>query len=105
MFCIMNNTPLLPKVGHDILEEEEIAFKFLSKGIKCKLYRNDGSCKPAIIDLTDQYLLRAYKYPDGEIKRKYTLSIRQIKDWQFSFKTEKEAWKNSVFIKGKAGIF
>lgn len=53
MFCIMNNTPLLPKVGHDILEEEEIAFKFLSKGIKCKLYRNDGSCKPAIIDLTD----------------------------------------------------
>ena len=42
-----------------------MAFKYLSKGVKCKLYRSDGSYKSAIVDLTNDYVIRAYKYPDG----------------------------------------
>jgi len=37
----------------------------MRKGFKCQLYRTDGSHKPAIIDLDEEYNLRAYKAPDG----------------------------------------
>lgn len=49
-------------------------------------------------------MIRAYKYPDGEIKKKYVISIRQLRDWQFGFQANDDAWKKSVFMKDK-GVF
>lgn len=31
------------------------------------------------------YMIRAYKYPNGDIKKKYTMSVRELRDWQFFF--------------------
>jgi hypothetical protein len=35
--------------------------------------------------MNDDYQLRAYKHPDGEIKTKYVIDIRTIKDYQFEY--------------------
>ena len=71
----------------------------LTKGFQCKLFRMDGSSKSAIVDINEMYMIRAYKYTDGEIKKKYVISIRQLRDWQFLFEPADDAWKNSVFNK------
>lgn len=49
-------------------------------------------------------MIRAYKYPDGEVKRKYFMGIRQLRDWQFFYDSNDEAWKLSVFNKER-GMF
>lgn len=64
----------------------------------------DGSSKSAKVDIDEVYMIRAYKYPDGEIKKKYTISIRQLRDWQFNFEPNDEVWKTSVFSKDR-GVF
>lgn len=74
-------------------------YKTLLKGYKCKLYRLDGSYKDATIDINEKYMLRAYKHPNGEIKNKYVIGIRQIKDWQFDYRNSPNSWKASVFTK------
>lgn len=38
-------------VSSDIVKEEDFAYKMLTKGFECKLYRIDGSYKSAIIDI------------------------------------------------------
>jgi hypothetical protein len=78
--------------------------KILTKGIQCKLFRVDGSCKNAVVDLDEMYVLRAYKYPDGEIKNKYCISVRKLRDWQFSFEHNTDVWKNSIFPKEKGTL-
>ena len=49
------------------------------KGFKCRLFRIDGSCKDGIVRL-DRLMksMVAFKYPDGEIKRKYQLPLASI---------------------------
>jgi hypothetical protein len=47
--------------------------------------------------MDEEYNLRAYKYPDGEIKKKYVINIRSIKDFQFDYEASSEQWKLSVF--------
>lgn len=64
----------------------------------------DGSSKSAKVDIDEMYQIRAYKFPDGEIKKKYVISIRQLRDWQFIFEQNSDVWKNSVFAKEK-GVF
>lgn len=49
------------------------------------LYRDDGSIKDALVDIDDDFKIRAYKYPDGEVKKKYTFELSQLKDYQFDF--------------------
>jgi hypothetical protein len=71
----------------------------LASGIQCKLFRVDGSYKNAVVDIDEMYVIRAYKYPDGEIKKKYSISIRKLRDWQFFFHQNTDVWKNSVFHK------
>lgn len=69
----------ISEAGH----EEE--YQQLKKGFRCLLFRLDGSSKKAIIDMNEDYQLRAYKYPDGEIKQKYVIDIKSIKDFQFNY--------------------
>lgn len=45
----------------------------------------DGSSKKAFIDMNEEYQIRAYKFPDGEIKKKYIIDIKNIKDFQFNY--------------------
>ena len=71
------------------------------KGYKCKLFRADGSSKNAVIDISEEYVLRAYKFPEGEIKSKYMINTRQIRDWQFNYKNSPYSWKTSIFAKEK----
>jgi hypothetical protein len=59
----------------------------IKRGIRCKLYRADGSKKDAKVDIDDDFKIRAYKFPDGEIKKKYTFELTQLKDYQFDFST------------------
>jgi len=47
------------------------------------------------------YNLRAYKAPDGEVKEKYVVGVKQLRDWQFSYELADDAWKSSVFVKDK----
>jgi hypothetical protein len=47
------------------------------------------------------YVIRAYKYPDGEIKKKYCIGIRKLRDWQFCFEQNSNVWRYSVFPKEK----
>ena len=101
-FIIFNDPE--PLVSNQNNEAEEKAFHILKKGIKCKLFRLDGSSKKAIIDMNDDYVLKAYKFPDGEVKKKYTLPIRNIKDWRFHYNQNmdpntKNLWKHSLFAK------
>lgn len=63
----------------------EQSFQLLRAGFKCNLYRMDGSSKKAVVDINEEYELRAYKYPGGEIKRKYVIDIKNLKDFQFSY--------------------
>lgn len=69
----------------------------MKKGFKCKLYRADGSFKEAKIDMDQDYNFRAYKYPDGQIKSKYVVNVRHIRDFQVEYQKHNELWKNSVF--------
>ena len=39
------------------------------------------------------------------MKKKYTMSIRQIRDWQFVLNTNDDVWRNSVFARSKGGLF
>ena len=72
--------------------------------MKCKLYRSDGSSKKAWIDMNEDYQIRAYKYPDGEIKNKYVIDIRSIKDFQFTYPITSELWQATLFTQEK-GLF
>jgi hypothetical protein len=47
------------------VKEEDFAYKMLTKGFQCKLFRIDGSSKNAIVDIDEMYMIRAYKYPGG----------------------------------------
>lgn len=54
--------------------------------------------------MNDNYTLHAYKFPDGEIKNKYTLPLRNIKDWRFHYNPEMDPdtrllWKHSTFAR------
>ena len=101
LFAILNRESHLLPLAYRSPAEEEKAFKTMRKGFRCKLYRVDGSYKSAKIDIDDEYNLRAYKHPDGELKAKYILGIRQIKDWQFDFSSSPNSWKSSPFTKEK----
>ncbi len=70
----------------------------------CDLYRIDGSSKKAKIMLNEQNNLVAFKYPDGQIKNKYSLSLKNLRDWQFDYQKTSRQWKLSVFSKSK-GLF
>ena len=106
LFAVLNHEKkIFPPHGSQIGKDEDQAMKVLKKGFKGKLYRADGSSKQAIIDMNEENIIKAYKYPDGEIKKKYTMSIRQIRDWQFIFNANDDAWRNSVFAKSKGGLF
>lgn len=74
----------------------------MSKGFQCKLFRIDGSHKHAVIDIDDEYCIRAYKYPNGEVKSKYVFGLRKLRDWNFFYNSNDEVWKQSVFNKDKA---
>jgi len=73
-------------------------------GIRCWLYRTDGSYKEAKIDIDEEYNLRVYKNPNGEIKKKYTANIRHIREFQIDFENCKELWSKSIFEESK-GLF
>ena len=79
-----------------------MAYQFLLKGFKCKLFRADGSYKSGVIDINEEHMVRAYKYPGGEIKNKYTMSIRQIRDWQFDYRNSPNSWRSSIFPQEKS---
>ena len=68
------------------------------------MYRTDGSSKKAVIDMNEECELRAYKYPDGEVKSKYIVDIRNIKDFQFDYPHSNELWQSTLFGQMK-GIF
>lgn len=74
----------------------------MKKGFKCKLFRADGSHKQAKIDIDDEYNIRVYKYPDGEIKSKYVLNINHIRDLQIDFREKDELWSHTVFSMEKS---
>lgn len=54
--------------------------------------------------MSDDCVLKAYTFPDGEVKKKYTLPIRKIKDWRSHYSQNielknKNLWKHSLFAK------
>ncbi len=59
----------------------------------------DGSSKTAIVKIDSEFNIVAYKAPDGEIKKKYTINIVNMRDWQFGYKKDSRQWKLSVFAK------
>lgn len=65
MFTVLNKGRKLVDVGPEIAKEEDFAYRTLSKGFQCKLFRMDGSSKNAVVDINEMYMIRAYKYPDG----------------------------------------
>ncbi len=89
-------------------ETDEIAqegqYQQLKKGFKCKLFRIDGSSKKAVVDMNDEFEIRAYKFPDGEIKKKYVVDIKNIKEFQFNYPSSEELWNSTVFSIEK-GLF
>lgn len=46
----------------------------------------------------------AFKYPDGEMKKKYTINLKNLRDFQFDYQKGSRQWKVSVFNKNK-GMF
>ncbi len=48
--------------------------------------------------------MRAYKFPGGEVKRKYVIDIKNLKDFQFNFPVSEELWGSTVFTMEK-GLF
>ena len=56
------------------------------------MYRRDGSCKKAMVSMTADYILRGYKFPDGEIKDKYKVHILNIKDSCFKYDSKMPIW-------------
>lgn len=54
--------------------------------------------------MNDEYEIRAYKFPDGEIKKKYIIDIKNIKDFQFNYSISEELWSSTVFSIEK-GLF
>ena len=91
----------LDEVGN---KSEVEYYNIMKKGFKCILYRSDGSCKEAKVDIDEEYSFRAYKYPDGEVKKKYCVNIRHIREFQLEFQKHPELWKRSVFASDK-GMF
>ena len=69
----------------------------MKNGFKVRLYRADGSHKHAKIDIDDEYNIRVYKYPHGEIKKKYFLNINHIRDLQIDFRDKDNLWQHTVF--------
>ena len=64
----------------DVASKSEVEYyDIMKKGFRCILYRSDGSCKEAKVDIDEEYNFRAYKYPDGEVKKKYCVNIRHIR--------------------------
>ena len=54
--------------------------------------------------MNEDYEVRAYKYPDGEVKSKYVIDIKNIKDSQFDFPCSPELWHSTLFSQEK-GLF
>lgn len=54
--------------------------------------------------MNEEYQIRAYKYPDGEIKKKYVINLKNIKDFQFDYPCSDELWGASIFAAEK-GLF
>ena len=67
------------------------------------MYRIDGTRKKAKIQITEEKIV-AFKYPDGEIKKKYTIELKNLRDWQFDYQKSERQWKLSVFNKDR-GMF
>lgn len=97
---ILNVT--VPKLIAGITRQE--SEDFLMKGLQCKLYRRDSTFKKAIVNMTSEYELRSFKYPDGEIKEKYRVNILNIKDSCFRYNSGTKLWELSVFSKS-GGLF
>lgn len=38
-----------------------------------------------------------YKYPDGEIKWKYVVNVKHIREFQIEYQCDDELWKKTVF--------
>ena len=93
---------MLINIQNSSFSDENAAYQLLLKGFKCKLFRIDGTSKNAVIDINEEYIIRAYKYPGGEIKKKYVIGLRQIRDWQFEFRNSPNSWKSSVFPQEKS---
>jgi hypothetical protein len=94
---------------YSLLREEEgegleQGYQQLRSGFKCSLYRMDGSSKKALLDINEEYELRAYKYPGGEVKRKYVIDIKTLRDFQFNYPVSEELWAATVFTMEK-GLF
>ena len=68
------------------------------------MYRIDGSSKKAKIMMNPEYNIVAFKYPDGEIKKKYVIDLKRLRDWQFNYQKGSRQWKLSIFNKGR-GMF
>ena len=54
--------------------------------------------------MNEEHQLRAYKFPDGQIKKKYTIEIKNIRDYQFDFPLTFDLWNSTVFAHEK-GLF
>lgn len=51
LFAVLNGEKGLLDVGKEIVKQEDFAYKLLTKGFECKLFRMDGSSKAAIVDI------------------------------------------------------
>lgn len=54
--------------------------------------------------MDQDYNIFAYKFPGGQIKNKYSINIRFLRDWQFNYDKSSRQWKVSVFTKN-VGMF
>jgi hypothetical protein len=54
--------------------------------------------------MNPEYNIVAFKYPDGEIKKKYVIDLKRLRDWQFNYQKGSRQWKLSIFNKGR-GMF
>lgn len=98
MFLVHNpSTPLWFASISEPQEEEEQFYRVLKTGFQCLLYRADGSHKKARLDIDEEYNIRLYKHPDGEVKAKYVLNINHVRDLQVDFREKDELWAHTVF--------
>ena len=54
--------------------------------------------------INDDYCIISFKYPGGDIKKKYRVDIKNMRDWQFNYQKGSRQWKLSVFNKD-TGMF
>ena len=100
-FLVHNPFAALAEIQGEGLEHH---YNLLKAGFKCNLFRMDGSSKRAVVDINEDYEVRAYKHPNGEVKKKYVIDVRNLKDFQFAYPANEELWSSSVFLLDK-GLF